>query len=45
MPSLTVTARCNRPGCTWVPSGDPDRAAATHTRATGHPTVTWGEPS
>lgn len=42
MTRLAVTARCNAPGCTWQPEGDPDKAAAKHTEDTGHTTVTEG---
>lgn len=43
MVSLAVTARCQ--SCDWVPEGDPDKAAAKHTKATGHATAVEGRPA
>lgn len=36
-------AECRKPGCTWEPvttsKSEPHQQADTHTRKTGHPTV------
>lgn len=42
MVSTVTRAYCHK--CDWRPDGDPDRQAAKHTKATGHPTTVTTEP-